>query len=902
MPTVAEALDLAVKQHQSGNVQEAESLYRQVLQADPKNHVALHLLGVVAFQAGKGEQACHYILESLRIHPDYAEGFSNLGLVFMHLGRLEDAVTSLKQAVRLNPRYAEAHNNLGLALQRVGKLGDAKNHWKKAIRINPECAEAHHNLGAALQQQGRLKDAVTSLKDALRVRPNYPEAYNTLGLALRMQGKLGEAVAAWETAVQQKPAFPEAHNNLGLARREQGRLDDAIISLREAVRLKPDYADGQSNLGAALKEQGLLTEAADSLLQSIRLNPNSADAYSNLSLVLLEQGRPDEAIVRLQEALRINPQFAEAHNNMGMAQREFGRLEAAIASFERALQIQPDNADAHQNLGMTLLLAGDLQRGWVEYEWRRKCRDFSIPRFKEPQWDGAPLKGRTILLHAEQGLGDTLQFIRYAPLVKALGGRTIVACQPALLRLLARAPGIDELVAIGSLPRFDVYAPLPSLPGLLKSTLETIPCRIPTLASDPVLDERWRVEFSSNPAFKIGIAWQGNRRHRADRFRSVPLTHFAPLAQQKGVQLFSLQKGDGSDQLSRLAGEFAVSDLASRLDEETGPFMDTASVMKSLDLIITSDTSIAHLAGSLGVPVWVALPLVPDWRWLLKREDSPWYPTMRLFRQTERGNWKELFGRMAKELPSLVERRDRDAASTPPAQKQAVAEKPAAAPGASAPAIGAATSREAPVITYGATQPAPAAAQPTPAAPALAATAETAPAAVASKSPASPAASKSQPPLAAPPAAQKSPPPAPAAVAPRSQVAHETARPIEVEISPGELLDKIAILEIKAERVTDAVKLAHVRGELDALRLARDQAIQPSDALQVLVRELKAINETLWQVEDNIRLCERAGDFGPRFIDLARSVYQQNDRRAGVKRRINEHLGSLLMEEKEYAS
>ena len=428
---------------------------------------------------------------------------------------------------------------------------------------------------------------------------------------------------------------------------------------------------------------------------------------------------------------------------------------------------------------------GRFEQGWAGYEWRWKCKEFgSLPPFQPPLWDGSFLDGRTILVHAEQGLGDTLQFIRYVPSLHQRGGRVILMCQPPLVRLLTRSPGIERLLAHGDpVPEFDVHTPLLSLPRLLGTTLESVPADVPYLEAEPQLVEAWRHRLGSYPGFKVGIVWQGNPKFRLDRLRSIPLAQFAPLARVPGVHQFSLQKGPGAEQLAAVTDRFPVTDLGRRLDD----FMDTAAVLKNLDLVISVDTAIAHLAGALGIPVWVALPFAPDWRWLMGREDSPWYPTMRLFRQTRPGQWEDVFHHIAEAL----QRR-------------------------------------------------------------LAAPAE--------------------------------------------------LRPITVEIAPGELIDKITILEIKSERITDAAKRHHAGTKLATLVAARDRAVPGSAELARLATELKAVNEARWQIEDEIRRCERDEDFGPRFVALARSVYRTNDRRAALKRQINELLGSKLIEEKSYTS
>lgn len=521
MPTIPEALSLAIQHHQAGRLQAAEQIYRQILVIEPNHFDALHLLGVIAHQLGKHDVAIDFI----------------------------------GQAIVSKGTEAAFHNNLGGVHRALGAIPEAVACFRRALELNPDFAEAHYNLANVLH--------------------------------VHEQRNLDEVVASYRRALELKPDIAEAHNNLGEAYRALGKLPEAVGCYRRALELRLDYADALNNLG----------------------------------LACCEQGRFDEAAARYRQALELKPDFAEAH----------------------------------KNLGLLWLLTGNLEQGWPEYEWRLKCKKPSLHPFQQPLWDGGPLNGRTILLLAEQGLGDTLQFIRYAPLVKERGGRVLVACPAALTRILARSPGIDQLVTPDALPPFDVYAPVLSLPHIFGTVQGTIPANVPCLFADPSLTQHWREELNGQPGFKIGIAWQGNPQYSKDCQRSFPLTQFAPLSHLAGVRLFSLQKGPGTEQLSAIAGQMAVTDLGTQLDEAAGPFMDTAAVMQNLDLVITSDTSIAHLAGGLGVPVWVALQRVPDWRWMLDRGDSPWYPSMRLFRQTEHGDWAEVFERIVSAVRTLID-------------------------------------------------------------------------------------------------------------------------------------------------------------------------------------------------------------------------------------------------------
>jgi Tfp pilus assembly protein PilF len=460
-------------------------------------------------------------------------------------------------------------------------------------------------------------------------------------------GDLAGAIRVYGKIVEIDPAAGAAWQMIGASHQLEGRLDLAVTSYQHVLRLDPNHVEALNNLGVALHSQGQIENALHSLRRAIALKPEYADAHSNLGNALQEQGHLDGAVASYRQALQLKPAHFDALNNLGNALRAQGKLVESVASYERALQVKPDNPQVRMSRALCWLQMGDFERGWAEYEWRLKCREFSIPAFRQPLWDGSPLEGRLILLYADHGLGDSIQFIRYAPMVKARGGCVIVACQQPLARLLATCPGIDEVFAEGSLlPDFGFYAPLMSLPRILATSLSSVPAEVPYLAADRALVEQWRGELEPGGGFRIGIVWQGNPRYRRDHQRSFRLAQLEPLARVAGVRLLSLQKGAGTDQIAQLGERFAVSDLGSQFTD----FMDTAAVMRNLDLVITSDSSIAHLAGALGVSIWVAIPVAADWRWLNEREDSPWYPTMRLFRQKRWGDWDEVFARMAGEL------------------------------------------------------------------------------------------------------------------------------------------------------------------------------------------------------------------------------------------------------------
>jgi FkbM family methyltransferase len=500
----------------------------------------------------------------------------------------------------------------GIAVGAQGRLDEAEALFQQALQWQPDCADAHFYLGITREQRGRLEEAAASYLQALDIAPQRLDVLNNLG-------------------------------NIGNLQKMRGNVDAAMACYQAIVRLKPDFVEALYNLGVVLAERERLDEAEARYRQALHHDPHMAQASTNLGIVLARQGRFDEAVSQHQQAIRSNPDYAEAHNNLGSALAGQERVDEAIASYEQALRLKPHDPGMHFNLAHQLLLRGEFERGWREYEWR--CQRGGFEPYS--RWDGAPLEGRTILLHAEQGLGDTIHFLRYVPLVKQRGGIVVVECQPALLSLAATCRGIDQLVPGGApLPVFDVHLPLTSLAGIFATCLSNIPAPIPYLSPDPARVQSWRERLAEESRFKIGIVWKGNREHKRDRDRSVPLAEFAPLARLPGVALFSLQVGEGCDQLA--TANLPLTDLGCCFDPLS--LADLAAVLVNIDLLVSVDTAPAHLAGALGVPVWMALPLAPDWRWLLGREDTPWYPTMRLFRQRHYGEWSGVFERIAREV------------------------------------------------------------------------------------------------------------------------------------------------------------------------------------------------------------------------------------------------------------
>ena len=644
-----------------GNLKEATALFRRALRFQPDFAEAHNNLGNALRNRDELDEAIQRLEKAISLNPAYADAHHNLGLALAKLRRFDEAIASFHRAIEHNPRSAQVANSMGLTLVQMRRYGEAEASFRKAVEFDPNFSRACNNLGNVLSDQGKRADAVEHFERAVELDPDYADAYNNLGNTLRELGRYPQSVAAFERALAIRPKFAEAHNNLGIAWAAQGKYDRALDYYEEALRLRPEYPAAFNNRGITLANQGHREEAIVNYRRALELKPDYAEAMNNLGIVLSQQGDYEEAISNFCKAIELKPDYAEAFSNQGITLTECGRVDEAIASYDRALQLKPEYPDAYMNRALAFLVKGDFERGWREYEWRWKCKDFNPRKFGKPRWEGEPLDGRRIMLHAEQGFGDTFQFVRYARMVKEERGGTVIVWAPKpLMPLLGQCPYIDQLTVEGeALPEFDVHLPLLSLPKIFETTLETVPRPTPYLFAKPELVERWREEFGYIDAFKIGINWQGNPRYRGDRHRSIPLEKFAPLAMIPGVRLISLQKGLGTEQIAKATEHFSLTELPLHRDSQTGSFMDTAAILKNLDLVISSDTSLVHLAGGMGVPVWMALPRAADWRWLLGREDCPWYPTMRLFRQRELGNWEELFDRIGSEVWELVKQKRR---------------------------------------------------------------------------------------------------------------------------------------------------------------------------------------------------------------------------------------------------
>jgi tetratricopeptide (TPR) repeat protein len=520
-----------------------------------------------------------------------------------------------------------------------GELEEAARLYEATLRHDPKHFNALHFLGLVRSRQGRHEEAQRFIRKALNQDPASAEANNSLGMTLAALGRHAEAQARFEKALAARPDFPQARNNLGIALAELGRHPEAIAEYRRAIELDPGYAEAFANLGEALAALDRHDEAIPCYEAALARRPGLVEAALNLGNAHLAFNRLDAAQACYERAIREAPGYVEAHNNLGRALEAMNRHEEAIPCYARAVALALGYAGAQWNLALAHLAIGDFGEGWPRYEWRWRTGDVPCRMLPQPLWRGEDPAGRTILVHAEQGYGDTLHFARYVPLLARRGARILLEAPPPLLPLLVSLDGVAGLFPPGEAPAdFDCHISLMSLAGAFATRLETIPREVPYLAPPAAHIARWAALIDALPRPRIGIAWAGSATNRNDRNRSLPLERLLPLLDLAGASFVSLQRdlrpGDAS-LLERHPG-------VARWGERFADFADAAAVASGLDLIVSVDTAIAHLAGALARPVTIMLPYSAEWRWLRGREDSPWYPTARLFRQAAPGDWESV--------------------------------------------------------------------------------------------------------------------------------------------------------------------------------------------------------------------------------------------------------------------
>lgn len=613
--------------------------------------------GVVLQSLGRYGEALDCHERAIRLDPGFGEAHYRKGNLLTGLRRLEEALASYERALACTKDFAPAWNGKARALRALGRLDEALLNCDTAIGLEPGDADAHLNRGNVLMELGRHEHALGSYDRAIALKPDLPEAHNNRGNALRRLGRNVEALESFEHAVTFRPAFAEAHHAKGNILADLNRADEAVLSYDRAIDLRPGLAEAHNNRGMALHRLGHFDEALKSYDRAIAVKSAYALALNNRSTTLRELDRLEDALRDCVRATALDPGLAEAHYNKGNILKGLKRPDDAIRAYDSAIALRPALAEARWNKAICTLLMGRFTEGWPLYEQRQLRLEPAAPA-GQTLWTGAEkLGGRSLYVRGEQGFGDTIQFCRYALLAAERGADVVVAVQNPLVRLLkSLGPAIRVVDVAAAATELDLHVALLSMPLAFGTDAQTIPGKTPYLAAEPQKILDWKARVGGD-GFKIGICWQGAKGGEVDVGRSFPVRHFARMAAIPAVRLISLQKGDGVEQLLELPAAMKVESFGDELDPGPDAFVDTAAIMENLDLVITSDTAVAHLAGALGRPVWVALSFVPDWRWLLDRCDSPWYPTMRLFRQTERGDWAGVFATMEGQLISML--RDR---------------------------------------------------------------------------------------------------------------------------------------------------------------------------------------------------------------------------------------------------
>ncbi len=590
-----------------------------------------------------------------------SQNWSSQAIAYLATEQYEAVIQLCEQVMAGGSNQGAAlYGYAGLALLLQGQALEAQTLWLAGLaevepaEVETWTAQLLMVLGAEADrrlQAGENAQAQQIYAQMVEWQPQQPEVWKALALVAIRQQQWPSAIACYQEALQYSPGDGGIYTNLGVIYKHQGDWPAAIACYQRAIQLDPGQIPARNNLGDALFQQGQVEAAIVCYQQLLELAPTYSAAHYNLGVILQGQGQFAAAVDHYQQAVAQDPSHGQAWYNLGLAQERRGEFAQARLAYERAIALQPEMVEANWNYALLLLRLGEWEEGFRRYEWRWR-KQLQPRSFSQPLWDGSDLAGKTILLHAEQGFGDTLQFIRYVPLVAERGGKVILEAPDVLLPLLQTITDIDHLIPTGAeLPPFQVQAPLMSLPRILGTTLANLPATIPYIT---VPIARPPLAAPPETRLKVGITWAGRPDYPEYRSRSCRLQDFLPLLQIPGIAFYSLQKGFQVEELAQLPVEVALEDLSPQLQD----FGDTAAVMAHLDLVITTDTAVAHLAGALGRPVWVLLAQVPDWRWLVDREDSPWYPGwMRLFRQQQSQDWASVFDRVSQELQALLSRR-----------------------------------------------------------------------------------------------------------------------------------------------------------------------------------------------------------------------------------------------------
>ena len=641
----------------AGNLPDATRCFRAAIEADPGDAAAYLPLGYALREQGQVDAAILALETALSIDARAVDGHYLLALSLQDRGRLPDAIRHLQALLDLDPGVVDAYVRLCQLHAQSQNMAAAKAIVEKGLALHPEAADLHYLSGNLKLHQGELEAAVAAYRRALSINPGHSEAHYNCGIALQSANRVAEALESFDAALRARPDYAAARIGRGNVLRSLDRRAEALASYERAAQIKPiDDLDLLNNIGLMLRDLKRPVDALASFDRALQLKPDFAEALSNRGLILQELDRLDEALADYDRSLQIKSGLVDTHANRGNALQEMVRHEEALASYQRALEIRPDYEAIYLNESLSRLVLGDLPGGWPKYEWRWQNNSETPPArlYTEPMWRGTePLDGKTLLLYAEQGLGDTIQFCRYAKAVSALGAKVLLSVQPPLAPLLQGLAGVERILVQGEAPPpFDYHCPLLSLPLAFGTSLESIPRPgayiRPAGPGFAKRVEAWQTRLGPKDKPRIGLVWSGNAHHKNDRNRSIPLRDFATLVSAK-ASFVSLQNEAREADAAVLAQRGDIAWYGADLVD----FAETAALIAQLDVVISVDTSVAHLAAAMGKPVWLLLPANPDWRWLLGRDDSPWYDAMRLFRQSRRGDWSDVLSRVGHEIGQL---------------------------------------------------------------------------------------------------------------------------------------------------------------------------------------------------------------------------------------------------------
>jgi tetratricopeptide (TPR) repeat protein len=600
-------------------------------------------LGTVSFNSGDLIKAGELFQQVITVLPGHIESLNYLGLIQKKLGNYKAAIEKFN-LILMQGDSPEIYENIGLCLLQLGEFEKAENYFNKAVLLDQDYVNAYANLASVLQMQGKYEKAILNYRKYLSLIPDNPDIYNNIGLAFEAEGKYQEAENSFRQAIMLDQTKAVFFNNLASVLQNQYKYEESISCFNKAISLDQSDPDFFNNLAFSYQSLEQYDKAVENYLKAISIFPSNPDFFSNLGSVSEAMGNHSGAIDNYQKAIQLAPDREKYYYNLAVSLEKTGEYQQAINNYLQAIRIKPDYADARWNLSLVLLLTGEFKTGWKEYEWRFLAESAENMFSDKPRWNGIDPAGKSICIKHEQGLGDAIQFCRYLKLLKENGAKVVFECHPELKGLFKSLEGYDFLTwkndRPAERPEYDFYLPLITLPLIFETTNDSIPASIPYLKADPELNEKWQQELSKFNGPKVGIVWSGNPQNKNNKKRSFPLSYFYELAEKLNIKFFSLQKGPASEQLK---SDERIIDLAANIND----FTDTAAIINNLDLVISVDTAVAHLAGAMGKKVWLLLPFTPDWRWQLKRSDSPWYPTMELFRQPAEDDWDSVFDKLS---------------------------------------------------------------------------------------------------------------------------------------------------------------------------------------------------------------------------------------------------------------